>query len=76
MIDDLINYLFLPVAQGEIILGIVEAIKKLGIKVEKIHTSGHANISGMKLVNKILNPNQTIIIHTENAKLGKEVFAE
>lgn len=31
MIDDLINYLFLPVAQ-EIILGIVEAIKKLGIK--------------------------------------------
>ncbi len=32
MVDDLINYLFLPVAQGEIILGIVEAIKKLGIK--------------------------------------------
>lgn len=32
MVDDLINYLFLPVAQREIILGIVEAIKKLGIK--------------------------------------------
>ncbi len=30
MVDDF-NYLFLPVAQ-EIILGIVEAIKKLGIK--------------------------------------------
>lgn len=28
----------------------------------------------MKLVNKILSPNQTIIIHTENAKLGKEIF--
>ena len=56
------------------LLEFLEEIKKLGIKVEKIHTSGHANISGMKLVNKILNPNQTIIIHTENAKLGKEVF--
>ena len=30
MLDDF-NYLFLPVAQGEIILGIVEVIKKLGI---------------------------------------------
>ena len=28
----------------------------------------------MKLVNKILNPNQTIIIHTENGKLGEEIF--
>lgn len=32
MVDDLISYLFLPVAQGGIILGIVEAIKKWGLR--------------------------------------------
>lgn len=52
----------------------LEEIKAMGIDVVELHTSGHADLRGMKMVNNKLNPNQTIIIHTENAELGKNIY--
>lgn len=52
----------------------IDEIKSLGIDIIELHTSGHADLSGMKMINKKLDPNQTIIIHTENADLGENIF--
>lgn len=52
----------------------LEEIKEMGIDVVELHTSGHADLRGMKMVNNKLKPNQTIIIHTENNESGKNIY--
>lgn len=52
-------------------------IKELGlmnIKFIELHTSGHADTEGMKKINSLVNPEKTIIIHTENKENGKDLF--
>lgn len=49
-------------------------IEKMGIKVEKKHTSGHADARAMKMVEKYLNPKITIPIHTTEKEKAKDIF--
>lgn len=52
----------------------IEEIKNMNIDFIELHTSGHADLSAMKLMNKKLNPNSTIIIHTDDGEKGKNIF--
>lgn len=52
----------------------INEIEKMGIKVEHLHTSGHADENAMKLVNNKLKPNIVIPIHTDNKERAKEIF--
>ncbi len=52
----------------------INEIKDMGIEFKEIHTSGHADITSMKKLNEIINPDNTIIIHTENREKGKNIF--
>lgn len=52
----------------------INEIKDMGIEFKEIHTSGHADIASMKKLNEIINPDNTIIIHTENREKGKNIF--
>lgn len=52
----------------------IDEIKNMGIEFKELHTSGHADISSMKKLNKIVNPNKTIVIHTENKKEIDNIF--
>lgn len=52
----------------------INKIESLGIKVINLHTSGHSDINSMKKLNEIINPDKTIIIHTEDNSLGKDIF--
>ena len=52
----------------------INEIEKMGITIEYLHTSGHADESAMKLVNDILKPNIVIPIHTDNKERAKEIF--
>ena len=49
-------------------------LKKMDIKFISLHTSGHADMEAMIKLNRVLNPNYTIIIHTENSEVGKDIF--
>ena len=46
----------------------------MNIKTVNVHTSGHVDIFSMKKLNEIVNPNNTIIIHTENRIRGENIF--
>lgn len=52
----------------------ISKLEQMNIKFIKLHTSGHADIESMKKLNEIVNPDATIIIHTENSELGKNIF--
>lgn len=52
----------------------IERIGDMGIDFKELHTSGHADVASMKRLNEIVNPDKTIIIHTENRKNGVDVF--
>lgn len=52
----------------------IDEIKEIGIEVKELHTSGHVDIISMKKLNEIVNPDKTIIIHTENNERGKNIF--
>lgn len=52
----------------------IEELKGMNIDFIELHTSGHADINAMKKLNKALNPNKTIIIHTENGIEGVNIF--
>jgi len=52
----------------------ISKLEKMNIKFIKLHTSGHADIESMKKLNDIVNPNSTIIIHTESKETGKDIF--
>lgn len=52
----------------------IERIGDMGIDFKELHTSGHADVTSMKRLNEIVNPDKTIIIHTENRKNGVDVF--
>lgn len=52
----------------------IDEIKNMGIEFKELHTSGHADIISMKKLNEIVNPDKTIVIHTENRKEGENIF--
>ena len=52
----------------------IKAAINNSIAFKEIHTSGHADINSMKKLNEIVNPDKTIIIHTENREKGKNIF--
>lgn len=52
----------------------IEELQKMNIDIINLHTSGHADKFAYTKLNEIVNPNQTIIIHTEDGCLGKEIF--
>ena len=62
------------IEKEEKLINFINEITKMGIEFKKLHTSGHANTNSMKKLNKIINPNKTIIIHTENREKGKNIF--
>jgi len=52
----------------------INELEKMNIEYKELHTSGHASIKAMKKLNEIVNPNATIIIHTQNNKEGINIF--
>ena len=52
----------------------IDEIKSMEIDFKELHTSGHADIISMKKLNEIVNPDNTIIIHTESKEEGKDIF--
>ena len=52
----------------------IDEIENMGIEFKELHTSGHADINSMIKLNEIVNPDKTIIIHTENRENGKNIF--
>jgi len=52
----------------------IQELENMGIKFIPLHTSGHADRETMKKVNEILNPDKTVIIHTDNKQKAKEIF--
>ena len=52
----------------------IDEIENMGIEFKELHTSGHADINSMIKLNEIVNPDKTIIIHTENREKGKNIF--
>ena len=62
------------IEKDEKIKKFIKECEKMNIKTVNVHTSGHADISSMKKLNEIVNPNNTIIIHTENRRKGENIF--
>jgi len=52
----------------------IDELKNMNIEFIQMHTSGHADLDAMKKLNEVVNPNYTIIIHTENSDEGKKIF--
>lgn len=52
----------------------IHELNLMHIDFFELHTSGHADLSAMQMLNKLVNPNQTIIIHTENGQEGINIF--
>lgn len=52
----------------------IEELKDMNIDFMILHTSGHADLEAMKKLNKYVNPNKTIIIHTTNGDEGINIF--
>ena len=52
----------------------IDELELMGIKFIELHTSGHADKDAMIKLNKLVNPDKTIIIHTEDKENGKNLF--
>lgn len=52
----------------------INELRKMNVEFIELHTSGHANLDAMKKLNEVINPDYTIIIHTENSDEGRNVF--
>ena len=52
----------------------INELKKMNIDIKYLHTSGHSDLEMMSYLNKNTNPDKTVIIHTENSNLGKDIF--
>mgnify|MGYP003290602280 FL=1 len=52
----------------------IDELELMGIKFIELHTSGHADKDAMVKLNKLVNPDKTIIIHTEDKENGKYLF--
>ena len=62
------------VEKEEKLRNFIDEIENMGIEFKELHTSGHADINSMIKLNEIVNPDKTIIIHTENKEKGKNIF--
>lgn len=50
--------------------------KALGLKIETLHTSGHADENAVRKLIDTINPDVIIPVHTENAERFKEIAPE
>ena len=62
------------VEKEEKLRNFIDEIENMGIEFKELHTSGHADINSMIKLNEIVNPDKTIIIHTENRETGENIF--
>ena len=62
------------VEKEEKLRNFIDEIEDMGIEFKELHTSGHADINSMIKLNEVVNPDKTIIIHTENREKGKNIF--
>lgn len=62
------------IEKSESLRNFLDECSNMGIKTLNIHTSGHADKTAMKRVNRICNPDKTIIIHTEDKSNGIDIF--
>lgn len=62
------------VEKDEKLRNFIDETENMGIEFKELHTSGHADINSMIKLNEIVNPDKTIIIHTENREKGKNIF--
>lgn len=62
------------IEQEEKLKNMLNKVKEMNIDCYHLHTSGHADKRAMEKLNKIINPDQTIIIHTQNKEPGKTIF--
>ena len=62
------------VEKEEKLRNFIDETENMGIEFKELHTSGHADINSMIKLNEIVNPDKTIIIHTENREKGKNIF--
>lgn len=53
---------------------LLKELKYMDIDFIELHTSGHADLEAMKKLNKYVEPNKTIIIHTTNRSEGINIF--
>ena len=49
-------------------------LKLMNIEIINLHTSGHADTKAFKKINDLVNPNQTIIIHTEDKQKASNLL--
>lgn len=52
----------------------INEIESMGIEFTQLHTSGHADTISMSKLNEIVNPDKTIVIHTEFQNKNIEIF--
>ena len=50
--------------------------KAMGLKIEALHTSGHADENAVRKLIDTVNPDVIIPVHTENAERFKEIAPE
>lgn len=62
------------IEKEEKIKNFIQELKNMNIDIIFLHTSGHADKESFLKLNKIINPKQTIIIHTEDGSKGKELL--
>lgn len=48
----------------------------MGLKIETLHTSGHADENAVRKLIDTVNPDVIIPVHTENAERFKEIVPE
>lgn len=49
---------------------LIDFFENMSVPIYYKHTSGHADINTMKIVNNILNPTKVIVIHTDNKNIN------
>ena len=62
------------IEKSESLRKFLDECNNIGITILNIHTSGHADKTAMRRVNKICNPDKTIIIHTDDKTNGLDIF--
>lgn len=62
------------IEKSESLRKFLDECNNMGITILNIHTSGHADKTAMRRVNKICNPDKTIIIHTDDKTSGLDIF--
>ena len=61
---------------GESMKEFLSECEALGLKIETLHTSGHADENAVRKLIETVNPEVIIPVHTENTERFKELAPE